>query len=213
MTALSLIGKKYNRLTVISGSHTLKNRKHWVCECECGNKKIVSGNNLKSGQVKSCGCLRNENLKLKLLKHGMSESQVYNIYCKMLSRCNNLKDKAYPSYGGRGIKVCERWLNFENFYLDMGERPAPEYSIDRIDNNKGYSPDNCRYATPTQQARNTRRNRIINIDGVKKPLCEWLEIMGLSLSAFQKRLIRGWDENKAITTKIMYIRNPNAKTI
>lgn len=170
--ALDLVGQKFCRLTVLE---RVENDKHgksmWLCVCDCGNQTIVNGSALKKGNTKACGCLNEEMTRTRALKHGHSQngkvSSEYTAWYCMIQRCDNPKNKDYAHYGGRGITVCERWGNsFENFYRDMGDKPSPRHSIDRIDNSKGYSPDNCIWATKAQQARN-RRKSSLNVTGVK----------------------------------------------
>lgn len=164
-----ITGLKFGRLTAI-GFHSYRNEKQgkrtrrmavWVCECECGNKKAMQAVLLKSGTSRSCGCLQLETMKtngLAAAKHGMHRSAEYGIWAGMKYRCNNPKSRIYNYYGGRGITVCDRWLHsFEAFYADMGPRPSPKHSIDRIDNDGNYEPGNCRWATQAQQAANQRR--------------------------------------------------------
>lgn len=167
---VDLTGLTFNRLTVVrevspkilpSGG---KDRR-WLCKCSCGNYKEVSGNHLKSERTKSCGCLRQEKIK----KHGMSHTSEYGIWESIKHRCLNVKNKRYKDYGGRGIKICDRWLNsFENFYKDMGSRPNKDYSIERLDNNQGYTPDNCIWVERSKQARNQRMqsNNTSGVTGV-----------------------------------------------
>ena len=153
---IEMIEKKFEKLLVVKESGKDKRGKLlYECKCDCSNISIVLGEHLRSGHSKSCGCLKSQLSKEKATTHGMSKTTTYKSWCHVLERCNNLKDKAYFDYGGRGIKVCKRWLKFENFFEDMGIKPKG-YTIERIDNSLGYFKENCKYATPLEQSRNKR---------------------------------------------------------
>lgn len=132
-----------------------------------------------------------------LVTHGMRQTKIYTIWRGMRSRCQNPNVAAYPNYGGRGITVCPAWQSFENFYRDMGDPPAG-FSLDRVNNDLGYSPENCRWATRKEQSRNQRGLRLLTIDGVEKSMGEWAEISGLALSTIWARLKNGWSPQNAV---------------
>ena len=164
-----ITGGVFGRLAVVSLSHIGPNRhSHWKCSCECGGEITVGRSALTGGKTKSCGCLQRESQaknRKNAIKHGMSGSAEYVTWRSMMDRCANVNN---PRYGGRGIKVCERWLNsFDDFYADMGGRPVGT-SLDRKDNNGNYEPDNCRWATSEEQANNRSNN--IKFDFYGKPL-------------------------------------------
>jgi len=173
MKVLDLIGQKFERLLVIQ---RVKNNKYgcsqWLCRCDCGKEKIILGNNLIRNITKSCGCLQKERAtigsKIHNTIHGHAKnsqrSKTYVAWHDMLQRCNNPKDEIYKYYGGRGIKVCNRWLEFKNFLEDIGEIPK-NLSLDRIDNHGNYSLENCKLSTMKEQSRNKRSNVNITYEG------------------------------------------------
>ncbi len=147
-------GDKFNFLTAIKFKHKNKNyQQYWIFRCDCGKEKIINISSVKMGKTKSCGCLH----KKILTTHGMYGTRTYTSWVAMKERCFNPNNKRYKDYGGRGITVCPRWLKFENFFEDMGDRPQGK-TLDRKNNDKGYCKSNCRYATPTEQNNNKRNN-------------------------------------------------------
>lgn len=158
MNYKNLTGQKFGRLTVINKESRSKKREIiWQCLCDCGNLKNAIGYRLTKGYVQSCGCLRKDRAREANITHNKCYSRIYSIWKNMLSRCNNSNHDAFPDYGGRGIKVCERWLKFENFFADMGD-PPEGLTIDRIDVNRNYEFYNCRWATWSEQNFNKRNS-------------------------------------------------------
>jgi hypothetical protein len=189
-----MVGKRFSRLVIISfgGRDKSKNR-YWICKCDCGAEKKIRQQNLLNKLTKSCGCLYAEGN----TTHG--KSKLRGAYCswqQMKDRCFNPNNKRYSSYGGRGVTVCKRWLQFENFLKDMGDRPGPGYSIDRIDTFGSYSPKNCRWATSTVQSRNRRNTIYVNFKGIRYAFTELCEISGIrgsnAIKRCRRRLKRGW---------------------
>lgn len=174
MKKLELIGFRFHNCEVIQqektpvGTHT-----RWVCKCHCGKLFSLRGTQIKAGTTKSCGCFVAENGRKQLHRHGHYYKPEYSTWKRMRERCLNPECRDYPEYGGRGIKICERWMNdFEAFYQDMGQMPSSRHSIDRIDFNGNYAPENCRWATPKEQSNNTRRNLFYDYCGRKMTLSE-----------------------------------------
>lgn len=190
------------KLTVISEEGKNKHGMKLVrCRCECGNEKTVILKDLLRGHTRSCGCIQTEGVRRLKMTHGLSHTPTHNTWRGMVERCRNRNHQMYRLYGGRGIKVCERWLTFGNFLADMGEKPIGR-SLDRINNNGNYEPENCRWATRLEQARNASTNRLLTYNGKTQNVPEWAEEIGMLADTLHMRLHRGWPTDRALTTPL-----------
>ena len=206
--ASNLIGQKFGRLTVIARAENNKRgQTRWLCKCECGNEKIVGAYLLKSGQTKSCGCLKKEKFTHK--KHGLRYTRIYKLWLSIKQRCYNPKELVYKHYGGRGIAMCEEWKNnfmsfhdwaFANGYDENVKRG--ECTIDRIDTNGNYEPSNCRWVTQKEQANNKRNNVLLTYKGNTHTAQQWAEILDIKYITLITRLKRGWSVEKTLTTPL-----------
>ena len=196
---IDMSGEVYGRLTVVKPYDKTKDGKiRWLCQCECGNTALVTRRELKCGKTRSCGCYKRE----KMTKHGMFNTRLYRIYIGMKARCYNINATGYKNYGGRGIKICSEWNNFENFYKwAMENGYSDNLTIDRLDVNGNYDPSNCRWATVKEQANNTRRNTMITIKGVTKSLSEWCEEKRTNYGRAEYRLKAGYPIKKVFSKK------------
>jgi len=190
LTLIKIIDRKI-------GSH-----KVGLYKCDCGKFKEIQTYRVNTGYTKSCGCLRKTNCGLNLIKHKMSNSKEFKILQGMKKRCYNKNCKAYKNYGGRGITICDCWLeSFENFYRDMGPRPTNKHQIERINNNDGYYKENCKWATPKEESRNKRNNIWITYKNETKILKDWSIILKISYPLLRSRIVNyGWDIERAFTS-------------
>jgi hypothetical protein len=203
----NIAGQRFGKLTVICEVGRSKDKQvRWKCLCDCGNTSIVLGNNLRRGNSTSCGCGQiavQQSVGDRTRTHGMAGTPTFTRWNNMKQRCYNPNASSYEYYGDRGITVCDRWLHsFENFLEDMGECPSDQHSIERIDNNKGYSPENCKWATAIEQGRNRRNVKLIEFEGKKLAIPEWAECTGIKPGTIAWRLARGWSVDRALTTPV-----------
>jgi len=201
----NIIGKRFTRLLVVAEVPKTGHERRFLCKCDCGKESFVAMSKLKTGKTKSCGCFKRD----VATKHGhtwtngeRNETQVYKAWHGMKQRCYNANHPNYHCYGGRGIIVCERWLeSFEFFLEDMGNAPSGT-SIDRIDNSGNYEPGNCRWATRKEQAENTRRNVLMAYLGRTQLLSQWAHELGIKQNTIVYRLRRGWSHEKALSEPV-----------
>lgn len=201
--ALDLTGQKYGRYTVISRMGLNKaGNATWLCECECGVRKVVAAGALRSGVTRSCGCWIREVTSRRSLSHGQTKTRLHRIWTGMKTRCINSNATNFLDYGGRGIKVCDEWASdfvvFRDWALANGY--TDQLTIDRINNNGSYNPENCRWVSSFKQQGNKRSNRRIVIDGISKTVSEWAREYDIDPQAIWARLNRGWDGTAAVLT-------------
>lgn len=196
---MDLTGQRFGKLVVIKEVERNKyGHIQWLCKCDCGNTVISSTCTLRTGGRKSCGCIQP--------RYCAQNKRLYGVWCGMLSRCENPNTKSYKDYGARGIAVCSEWHTFKNF-LDWAissgydpEAPFGEYTLDRVDTNGNYCPENCRWVSYKQQARNNRHNHLVTIDGETMPLVAAAEKYGISINTVKMRIRNGWSDVDAVTT-------------
>ena len=201
------IGQRYERLVIIAEAppyvqpSTGVRQRQWTCRCDCGTEKVVGQRAMRTGMVKSCGCL-NEELKKQRITHGHARkgahSGAYKAWRGIFQRCENPNTDQWANYGGRGITVCESWRDFANFLADMGERPRGK-SIERLDVDGNYEPSNCVWATAIEQARNQRRTIWVHYRGKERCLKEACELSGVNYMTAIDRLQRGWPAERALS--------------
>lgn len=201
-----LTGLKFTRLSVLKFSYIKNHSAFFECLCDCGNTTFVCGSHLSTNKIKSCGCYQAEKHLIRITKHGYTKGGnkplEYHIWHSMKQRCTNPNNKAYKNYGGRGITVCDRWMNsFPNFLEDMGFKPTEKHSIDRIDNNGNYCPENCRWATIFAQHNNTSRNVFYTYNGETLTIGQFAEKYNVSSKLVYSRIKEGWSIERSITEK------------
>ena len=201
-------GNRFGRLVLIERVQTGRRHK-WLCSCDCGSATAVTDTNLRYGNTKSCGCLNRELTSERNSTHGhtrgYASTKTYEAWQNMRRRCNDASNKRYARYGGRGIRVCDQWNDsFDRFLADMG--PCPQgHSIDRIDNNGDYTPENCRWANRSEQMKNRSNARTLEIDGVTKNLCDWAAQYGVKPDTISMRIRYGWTVKDAVTKPVRHL--------
>ena len=204
MKLVDMTGQRFGRLVVVCRANNIGRQVAWLCKCDCGNEKISPGWNLRSGQCVSCGCYAAETRGFNApVKHGQSYTRLYSIWIGMKQRCYYPKHKHYDRYGGRGIRVCAEWVDcFEQFYSwSMENGYKEELTIDRINVDCDYSPNNCRWASYKTQNNNTSKTRMLSLNGQVHSVQEWSELTGIPYSTITGRLQRGWTIEKALAKR------------
>lgn len=206
--AADLVGQRFGRLTVIRRVESKDRNSAWLCMCDCGNYTTVIAPNLKSGKSKSCGCRTTESIVARSTTHGESQTRLYRIWKAMKDRCYRKGNIGYARYGGRGITVCDEWLQeyvaFRDWAMSHGYNDS--LTIDRIDNDKGYSPDNCRWVNASEQNLNKRNNHSVTYQGKTQTITQWAEELGIAPNILIQRFWRGWSAEKAFTTLVKHPR-------
>lgn len=199
---IDVVGHKFGRLTILKIGPVIKKNRTVFVRCDCGTERQSFWTGIRTGRIKSCGCLgkevARELCRVRNRTHGRSGTREYRIYKNIATRCFNPKSVAYANYGAKGITMCKRWQGkngFQNFFADMGPQPTPKHTIDRRDNKKGYSPDNCRWSTRAEQSRNTRRNRMLSHNGEILCLKDLAKRFNMSIYQFMAHVLcDGWPE-------------------
>lgn len=196
---VDISGKRFGRLVVLHPCGSKGHSALWLCLCDCGMHTEVPGPQLRSGNTKSCGCYKKDVQEI----HGEHRSPEYKVWSAMIDRTTNPNHEYFHHYGGRGIAVCDRWkTSLALFIEDMGRRPSKGYSLDRIDNNGHYEPENCRWANWKEQQRNRRNNRYLTYNGETRCMSDWAEHLGIGKSVLHARLRKGWNVEKVLTTPV-----------
>lgn len=195
-----VIGKRFGRQVAMSAFKEIGTyNKYVVVRCDCGSPdRMINITALRNGTSKSCGCLHKE----KVTKHGLRSHPIYRAWVSMIDRCNNPANKRYSRYGGRGITVCQEWHDVHRFVDDMSESYSEGLTIDRIDNNAGYSKENCRWATHAEQNRNCSRNIMLTHDGKTMCIADWAIHLNITYGTLWDRIKQGWSTERALTTPV-----------
>jgi hypothetical protein len=207
--ALNIAGQRFGRVTAIERIGRKGRMALWSYRCDCGTIGAALANSLARGNTKSCGCLKNELAGKRFRRHGLTNTPEHRTWRSIKYRCHDPDCPGYARYGGRGIKVCDRWRDsFENFLADMGKRPSAEYSIERVNNDGDYEPGNCKWATRGEQRRNASHARIYEFNGKRQVIKDWANEYGFSPTTLYYRLSNGWSIERALTTPADTRRGP-----
>jgi hypothetical protein len=198
---IDLTGQRYGRLIVREFVKRERRKSLWRCDCDCGNVVVVVASTIRSGNTRSCGCIRAEQVTARNYRHGKRSLPEYRVWLTMKDRCHNPRCRNYKDYGGRGIVVCDAWrASFEQFITDLGPRPAGGYTLERIDNDGPYSADNCAWIPWQRQAANTRANIRLTLGAVTKLISHWAADLGVAVRTLRARQKKGWDDAKVLST-------------
>lgn len=203
---INMTGERFGTQVVLAAAGVdLHRQALWLVRCDCGTERKVQGGKLRRGESTSCGCGKPAKCAAANIKHGAASrgrlTPEYRTWSNMIFRCENPAGKSYRDYGGRGIRVCERWRNdFAVFLADMGLKPSAKHEVDRINNDGDYEPNNCRWATRRQNARNKRSNVLLEAQGRRMLLVDWARELGVCESTISQRLLHGWSVERAVTT-------------
>ena len=216
----NLEGRKFNRLLVLRKVNNGKRMTYYECLCDCGNYHIANGAMIKSGRIKSCGCLQREKASEISKTHGLSKTRLYRVWRGMITRCENPKSDYYYIYGAKGVSVCDEWrkdfVSFVKWALENGYDENAEFSkctLDRIDPNGNYEPNNCRWVDMHEQGLNKSNTQMLTIDGITKPLLTWAKENGIHVATLKSRIERGIDPKEALTMPLIDTRHTTSKYI
>lgn len=204
---IDLTGQQFRFLTVLRRHGVSKNRITWVCHCVCGKKIVCTGKSLRNGGKRSCGCKKGEMCVETMGTHGVSRHPLYGCWLNMIRRCSDKEGKNWRNYGGRGITVCQRWMKLENFIADMGDSYVPGLTLDREDNDLGYSKGNCRWVDYVVQNNNQRGNAFIDTPKGRMTISQASQAFGINRNALQSRLRRGMSVEEALDPSDQLNRN------
>ncbi len=197
---IDITGTRVGNWTVLRLAEIREHKAYWLCRCDCGKEAEVVSSVLRKGQSKSCGCMTKRRISDAVRTHGGTGTPEHRVWKSIITRCCNPKARCFPRYGGRGIRICERWRSsFAHFLADVGARPSVKHQIEREDNDGDYEPGNCRWATDAEQRRNKRTNRFVEHDGLRLTITDWSKRTGIDKTTLRNRILRGWPASRALT--------------
>mgnify|MGYP006277804259 CR=1 FL=1 len=213
---IDMAGQRFGRLTVVGRESFCSGKTKWQCQCDCGQSAVVIGQLLRNGKTRSCGCLRADRAAETATKHGgyvgRKPTRTMRIWKNMIQRTCNPQCPMYARYGGAGIDVCKTWQTFKGFVADMGEAPDG-LTLERVDNSKGYSPDNCRWATYAEQSRNRSNTKLLTLNGKTQVAADWITELGLTDAQVYKRIRRGWCDEEVLLGRPQRLSNPTLQAL